>query len=526
MDRIGKSGQAVVRRFRRVSKRGPACLAAFVCTIICCVPGSNDTQTGTGAGSQRVFILGSEHLELPAVGREKVFKPEVFWDIDPDSPDAGQATGFFMTVATGDAAGLKARITNSKSGKLCDLQRVSPPGTAEGRALAEQPGVFNETVAELLKAGTGVFWRVDEPSAGDGLEHRYGFLVPQPQLSPFTRLIMFNRSGQDGTPLGADSIGLVGEFFYMASIGDSVMWGNGLSEQRKFRNLVADAIEAETAVKVISQVYAHSGAEIVPKEGDGICTLGCSGEVPTVETSITVQADLIERPELMDLILVDGCINDVGISTIFFEETPEDELIDMTEHFCHDEMTSLLEKVRGLAPQAHIVVTAYFPVVSVDSNLLGLRQWALARGERVGDDLIDFKAQLVANSNVFYGTSLQSLRTAVETVNAASEDAGMVLMAPVDFGPSNAMFAADSWLWGLTDESLLGAGVSLGLSLFPEDQMLEFREAACPELEDPTLGELVFCLYASLAHPNVAGAQAYADAIIEKLREAGFMPPE
>jgi hypothetical protein len=501
-------------------------LAGLVCLLFSCAPGSNDTQPDAETGSQRVFILKTEQLMLPAVGNEKVLKPEALWDIDPNSPDAGQAAGFFMTVATGEGAGLKARITNRKSGRFYDLHHVPPPFAAEEPPYAEQPEVFNETVAELLKAGTGVFWQADDASAGDGLEHRYAFLVPQSQLSPFTRLTMFNRSGQDGTPLGGDSIGLVGEFFYMASIGDSVMWGNGLTEQRKLGSLVADAIEEETAMKVISQVYAHSGAEIVPKEGDGICVVGCSGEVPTVETSISVQTDLIERPELMDLILVDACINDVGVSTVFLEDTPEDELIDMTENFCRDEMISLLEKVRRLAPNARIVVTPYFPIVSPDSSLLGLRQWALARGERISDNLLEFKEKLIANSLAFYETSLRSLRTAIEAVNATSEDEGMILFAPVDFGPSNATLAPDNWLWGLTDESTVSEALSIGLSLFPEDEVLDFRQAACPEREHPTLGELVFCLYASVGHPNVPGAQAYADVIFEKLRDVGLMPPE
>ena len=41
---------------------------------------------------------------------------------------------------------------------------------------------------------------------------------------------------------GTDRIELVREFFYMATIGDSLMWGNGLRDEDKFPTLVANEI--------------------------------------------------------------------------------------------------------------------------------------------------------------------------------------------------------------------------------------------------------------------------------------------
>jgi lysophospholipase L1-like esterase len=327
--------------------------------------------------------------------------------------------------------------------------------------------------------------------------------------------------GDDGTPLRAASLELVRDFFYMAVIGDSVAWGNGLDDRNKFSALVANTIEQETGKRVIRQVYAQSGAAIVPDDEDGLCEFNCFGEAPTVDTSITVQADLIEWPEVMDLILLDGCINDVGVSTILFAETPDDELVSLTEQFCEEEMVILLQKVRSLAPQARIAVTAYFPVVSVESDLFGVRQWVLARGEEVGKDALEIKEELVSKSSLFYESSLQNLAAAVGAVNAMDESGEKILFAPVDFGASNATFAPDSWLWGLTAENELAEPLEIELKLFPEDQVVDFRSALCGQWE--ALGDVITCLYASVAHPNVAGAGAYAEAIIDRLRARGLL---
>ena len=76
-------------------------------------------------------------------------------------------------------------------------------------------------------------------------------------------------------------------------------------------------------------------------------------------------------------------------------------------------------------------------------------------------------------------------------------------------------------MWGMTVENELTQALEIELKLFPEDERMDFRAAWCSKYD--TLGGVIFCLYASVAHPNVLGARAYADAIIEELRVGGLL---
>ena len=98
----------------------------------------------------------------------------------------------------------------------------------------------------------------------------------------------------------------------------------------------------------------------------------------------------------------------------------------------------------------------------------------------------------------------------------------MAAFADPDFGPENAVFGPDRWLWSMTDDSPMFAGVEVDFELFPEDPLAGFRASACPEIDG--IYGLVICLYVSVGHPNPAGARAYADAVITELRELGVLP--
>ena len=474
----------------------------------------------------RVFIVGTELLAAPAVGREASYAPEFLGSIDPDDPNQGEVAGFYLRVVTGRPDALKMRLVDTRTQTVTDLVDVPAPDRPppdEGLDLAD----LEPTVRDLLLSGTAVFWRTDRPDEAKDNESRLAVLIPESLRSSLGRLEVFVSEVSTGAPLGADRILLARDFFYLAAIGDSAMWGNGLREEDKFTTLVANEIERETGKKVIRQVYAISGASIVPSDDDGVCRGNCTGEVPRAWTSITTQAELVEEPRSMDLILVDGGGNDVGLYRILSVETDPAELEELTRQYCEGEMIGLLRRVRQLAPQAHIVVTGYFPFLSEESDFTHVEPWVVAMDSPLFevDELWETIAVLTTNAAVFHETSRESLANAVDAVNASTSGPPMIGFADPDYGAQNAAFASDPWLWGLTvnDDLVNAFDWGMDLLLFPEDPLLDYRLSAC--LEPGVCPDLLSCIYASVGHPNPAGARAYADAIIETLRELGVLSP-
>ncbi len=367
---------------------GALWLGVFCCGLSCTSETDSPTLLPRRAFTP-VFLLETELLEPPAIEAANVFKPTVLFDTPGENPPGDQSAGFFLTLAVGEAEPLQVRIVDLESGNQASLMSVAPPSGEAELALAGNPNPFNARTREALAAGQGVFWpadladgegNVDSDGYEPSLARRFAVLVPGRHLSAFSQLEMFTHTADDGTPLGAAPIELVQDFFYMVVIGDSVQWGNGLREEDKMSTLVGEVIEHETRRRVILQRYAHSGARIVPAEGDSICQANCTGEVPSVSTSITVQAEQIQHPELVDFVLMDGCINDVNVVTIINPRTTDEELVSLSEQFCRDEMTTLLHNVHSLVPQARIVATGYYQFVAPDSDIFGLRQWAQVKG--------------------------------------------------------------------------------------------------------------------------------------------------
>ena len=487
--------------------------------VLGCTPPAGPGDDGAGRVYAQVFLLGTELLEPPAITTgDVVFKPTLVIDIDDQDFSAGQAAGFFVTLAADEPNAVRFELADLEAGALTAFEYVAAPVAAGKQATGDDLRLTEGPIRRLLAEGRGAVW-----PAGSEPGSRFAVLVPQSRLSAFTKLKMYTDMAEDGTPIGAAEIELVRDFFHLAVIGDSVVWGNGLLEEDKMSALAAEVIQRETGRRVIQQRYAQSGARIVPAEGDSIREFGW-GEVPTASTSITVQAELIQRPELVDLILMNGCMNDVGVTTIIDPRTTDEELAQLSQRFCYYEMAELLRKVRDLAPQASIAVTGYYQIVGPQSDLLALRAWSSARGvftEEVqagGETLL---SELVRQSAVFHDTAHQSLRAAVDLVNQQTGAARIAFADPA-FGPENAIFTPHKWLWSLTAESGTLADLDLEFQLYPEDPIQAARAGSCfgPDVLDGP----IICVYASVGHPNRRGARAYADAVIGALRSLGVLP--
>lgn len=347
------------------------------------------------------------------------------------------------------------------------------------------------------------------------------------------RLRVFDAVDAAGLPLQYATIRVVSDFFYMALIGDSVVWGNGLAEEAKFSALVARTIERERGVAVITQRYAHSGATILQGPNEGRCGLDCVGEVPRVNTAIGEQARQIARPELIDLVLMDGCINDVGINNIAEPETDDEELRFFTDLACGEIASGLVRTVRETLPNATIAYVGYYQIIGPESDLFGIGTFdvtsdelGIELGEFLEDDLIVLAQQrdeLVTQSQIFLSAAHTALQSTIAAADAERADDPPILFVDPQFGEKNAAFAPQRWLWSLTnDNPRFDAFPDIPYDLFPEDDTQGLRLLRC--FDEESLYNPVFCLYVSVGHPNRLGAQRYAEQIAARLREVGLLP--
>ena len=290
-------------------------------------------------------------------------------------------------------------------------------------------------------------------------------------------------------------------------LGDSVCWGQGLLPAHKFSTLVANALgNATTQV----QVLAHSGAIIgvnrtnLPGAPDG--------EIPDSYPTILDQcAAFNDHPETVDLVLVDGGINDVEVRNILDPLTSFKALGDRTKLHCYSDMKQLLAAVVAKFPNPNtkIVVTGYFPILSTDSELLRIPPLLQIHGIALPTQLysdpvikktISLCLQFWNDSKMFFGQ-------AVNEANAGPGGGGRIRFAPAQFTEKNSVFASDPWLWGVH------------ANLSPQDEVSATRIPVCNTFfaapEDILSREQ--CYRASAGHPNVSGAAAFAAAIKQVL---------
>ena len=105
--------------------------------------------------------------------------------------------------------------------------------------------------------------------------------------------------------------------FRMIVIGDSIAWGCGLYTKEKYHYLVADWLQKTLKRPVEVTVLAHTGATITkPTNIDPSKHTFLDPELGSWDPTLLEQADHIPNPEKVDLILVSGGINDLGLDRI------------------------------------------------------------------------------------------------------------------------------------------------------------------------------------------------------------------
>jgi hypothetical protein len=153
------------------------------------------------------------------------------------------------------------------------------------------------------------------------------------------------------------------------------MWGQGLRTFDKISFLTRDAIAREVDVAGANPPYvlAHSGAQIKPRGEEPDTNDRKPGEVPSSVPSITRQVDLakdllswdgIAHQDDVDLVLMDGGINDVGVDRILDRDSEEQQIRDWTLELATNDMGELLRTVLGTFTRAKVIITAYHQIVT------------------------------------------------------------------------------------------------------------------------------------------------------------------
>ena len=322
--------------------------------------------------------------------------------------------------------------------------------------------------------------------------------------------------------------------FNIIVLGDSAIWGQGLLDSEKYATLVGDALKTRLGRQVAVFNFAHSGAVIEPDAADAAGYV-VGREVPTKAPSITAQVmlaknDLASRgigSSDVDLVLIDGGINDVGLGSILGTSVLPGadyyaNLEKKTQQNCVDRMAALLPTLMTTFNGAKIVVLGYWQIVSEHSRWSEVATLLCALGLVGGGPagcLASLLAtpvlqdQLIKSSRVFHDTSSKGLGTVVYHLDPAGK---RLLFVDPAFGTGNAYGTPPLsggeqttflWLANLTN---------------PPDPVRDGRAAQCRAAGGTNAVDPV-CYDASMGHPNIEGAKQYALRIGAEL-ERTFVP--
>jgi len=371
-------------------------------------------------------------------------------------------------------------------------------------------------------------------------------------------------------------VGLARNSFNMIALGDSIMWGQGLPDSMKFRNTVANWIEAQfQGTRKVNQVCrAHSGARTgwgaYPADTNGadpdtfyVSRNGYpyQGEVPFGYPSVSFQigkavADFQARgigPADVDLVLLGSGANDISISNILDVAKVETNLgkgelangpnwvRTNTNSMVVGHMKNLLPQVMSQFPNAAIVMTGYYPPVSESSDLLLLTAYLAILGLPAGiaggliglgpDVLADIgfvlkgsilvapalRSALALRSQAFAQTALNGFSDLVNQANQGLASPRVALAWP-QFYDDNCYGAPNRYLFAaaeyLGDEMRGRRGQAPAGDWSTKSGIAYYRSEECSKYfpSDPT------CYDASIGHPNELGAAAYAAAITGQLQ--------
>ena len=329
--------------------------------------------------------------------------------------------------------------------------------------------------------------------------------------------------------------------FNLLVLGDSISWGQGLRDEHKAWYQVKTWLET-SGRKVNERIEAHSGAVIGSVGDSGAGPLpALDGEVSRGVPSVNGQIDNALRsyadPAKVDLVLVDGCINDVDARRLLNAANAPAGIVELAQQKCGPPVEALLNRIAASFPNAHVIVTGYYPILSEQTaNDFFMR--ALAKRLYTGSAPMNDKqmrARLVDISREWYQASNRMLAAATEKVDAQLAAKGSrqrTAFAEIVFLPEHSFAAPQSRLWGFDASAIRKLLVILTLgrvTLKTNDEQRNQRRTSCKETYRRTAGEtreqnetrearLLQCRLAAIGHPNRRGAVMYAEAISRQLK--------
>jgi hypothetical protein len=362
----------------------------------------------------------------------------------------------------------------------------------------------------------------------------------------------------------------------MISAGDSLMWGQGLLPQNRFREIVRLRLQAALGTPVTELSLARSGARCTPTPipasssalNDGVVlgplldstspsvpplysagafTREIPSGIPTtiaqLEAALGIFSDPANAsdPGAVRLILLDGGINDTGIRNIISPAAAVEESgplasweswIFAAAVRVRDKMIETLRFALSEFPNADIVVNGYFPIFSMHSAAALLRIQALAAVHFIPGLSVLAPPTIAAAaeaSRAWQVGSNHRLRQAIATVRAEFPGRNVFFARSGIEGP-HCLFAPLTLLWdydGIPDVAPTNAlDVAMILAaITPHDEVAVQRRAAVTAagFTDPVA--VGTSIMASVGHPNVAGARDYAASIIDALELGGVFTP-
>src|SRR2546425_6210227 len=171
------------------------------------------------------------------------------------------------------------------------------------------------------------------------------------------------------SPVYAQSVPSADRPLNLLVLGDSILWGQGLKEEHKAWRQVESWLEQTTGLEVRPKIEAHSGAVIGSGESStDTSTVWIDGEinraVPTVNEQINYAGRSYSDRSQVDLVLVDGCINDIDARRLLNASNTPAGIRELAQAKCGTPVEALLEKIASSFPNAHVIMTGYYPIVS------------------------------------------------------------------------------------------------------------------------------------------------------------------
>ncbi len=335
--------------------------------------------------------------------------------------------------------------------------------------------------------------------------------------------------------------------FQMLAFGDSVMWGQGLEKEQKFSYLVKNWLDKKIP-NVKFENFAHSGATInkpTKKEKDYEIknpNENFAGEIPTSFPIIKDQvANSNYRADEVKLILVDGGANDMSKLTSLLLPHSANKLINMVEtvkFFGHQinfadyekkigtAMGELLTQIADKYKYARIIVTGYYPIITEGTspdelfNIISNLFEENSPQDKLLTAIIKpiknnplrknkYYTDVVESSEIWYTESNRHIEAQVKKLNETNKltDSNRAFFAKVNFD-DHGYNAEDTFLWKLEGKAKT------------DDKLRDARKTICSPTNDHKFTpefDYQVCKRAGLFHPNVKGAEAYFEAIIELL---------